>query len=135
MVYFCFKAQRLLSESGDVSEVVSGISNMSDSLCDAMAKLPVRFGEQKVSDLVNASIRSYINRDLASVQQETKGMCLKKKKEKKFQLLFSCFGHLSRFDSVCRSIEQCCLRCDLSECICISRQFTTSCGSQMDCRS
>ncbi len=66
------EAQRLLSETSDVGEVVAGITNMSDSLCEAMAKLPLRFGEQKVSDLVNASIRAYIKRDLALVQEETR---------------------------------------------------------------
>ena len=69
---YYLEAQRLLGETSDVSEVVAGITNMSDSLCDAMGKLPLRFGEQKVSDLVNASIRAYIKRDLAQVQEETK---------------------------------------------------------------
>jgi hypothetical protein len=42
------EVQRLLAETNDVAEVVAAIANMSNSLCDAMAKLPVKFGEHKV---------------------------------------------------------------------------------------
>lgn len=46
------QVQRLLGETNDVSEVVAGISNMANSLSDALTNLPVRFGEQKVSFLL-----------------------------------------------------------------------------------
>ena len=64
------EVQKVIGDTNDISEVTAGITILSEKLVDAMSKMPVRFGEQKVSDLVNASIRHFINRDLGALQGE-----------------------------------------------------------------
>lgn len=69
--YFALAHARLATEA-NVSDVVDSVTCMSSALRSAVAKLPFRL-DDKVSELVLAAIRGYVDRDLALVHADAMG--------------------------------------------------------------